>query len=119
MYGIGFVSLQVNARKVYDEANVLAGLLSNQLFLAILLGEASLQVRFQHTAVLCAHQWETGSACVASCNLRGVSKCRVCFRLGMTVLTATASIHLSTASTSNNDNAIVVHWLIDLSGCRL
>ncbi|DBA89907.1 TPA: hypothetical protein ACH3X2_004399 [Trebouxia sp. C0005] len=35
---------QVNARKVYDEANVLAGILSNQLFLAILLGEASLQV---------------------------------------------------------------------------
>ena len=37
----------------------------------------------------------------------------------MTVLTATASIHLNTASKSNNDNAIDVHWLIDLSGCRL
>ena len=55
MHETGFVSLQVNARKVYDEANVLAGILSNQLFLAILLGEASLQVMFQYTAVLCAH----------------------------------------------------------------
>jgi len=113
------VSLQVNARKVYDEADVLSGLLSNQLFLAILLGEASLQVRFQHTAVLCAHQWDTGTAFVASCFLWGVSKCCICFRLGMTVLTATASIHLSTASKSNNDYSIDVHWLIDLSGCRL
>ncbi len=58
----GFVSLQVNARKVYDEANVLAGILSNQLFLAILLGEASLQVRYQYTAVLCADRWEAGTA---------------------------------------------------------
>jgi len=63
----GFVSLQVNARKVYDEANVLAGILSNQLFLAILLGEASLQVRFENTAVLCADQWEAGTALRASC----------------------------------------------------
>jgi len=37
----------------------------------------------------------------------------------MTVLNATASIHLSTASKSSNDNSIGVHWLIDLSGCRL
>ena len=36
--------VQVNARKVYDEANVLAGILSNRLFTAILLGEATLQV---------------------------------------------------------------------------
>lgn len=98
MYETGFVSLQVNARKVYDEANVLAGILSNQLFLAILLGEASLQVRFQYTAVLCAHQWETDSAFVASCFQRGVFKCCICFRLGMTVLTATASRYLSIAS---------------------
>lgn len=38
------VLLQVNARKVYDEASVLAGIFSNNLFLTILLGEASLQV---------------------------------------------------------------------------
>ena len=36
--------LQVNARKVYDEANVFAGVTANKLFAAILLGEASLQV---------------------------------------------------------------------------
>ncbi len=37
----------------------------------------------------------------------------------MTVLNATASIHQRTASKSDNDNLIGVHWLIDLSGCRL
>ena len=36
--------LQVNARKVYDEANVVAGILTNKLFTGILLGEATLQV---------------------------------------------------------------------------
>ena len=38
------VMLQVNARKVYDEANVVAGILTNKLFTGILLGEATLQV---------------------------------------------------------------------------
>lgn len=39
---IAFV--QVNARKIYDEANVFSGVAANKLFTAILLGEATLQV---------------------------------------------------------------------------
>ena len=35
---------QVNARKIYDEPNVLEGILSNRLFLIILGAEAALQV---------------------------------------------------------------------------
>ena len=35
---------QVNARKIYDEANVLEGILENGLFLGILGAEAILQV---------------------------------------------------------------------------
>ena len=41
---IAFV--QVNARKIYDEANVFSGVAANKLFTAILLGEATLQVCF-------------------------------------------------------------------------
>ena len=36
--------MQVNSRKIYDEPNVLDGILSNQLFLLILGAEAALQV---------------------------------------------------------------------------
>ncbi len=36
--------LQVNARKIYDEADVLGGILDNKLFLGILGAEAALQV---------------------------------------------------------------------------
>lgn len=36
--------VQVNARKIYDEANVFGGVAANKLFTAILLGEATLQV---------------------------------------------------------------------------
>lgn len=36
--------VQVNARKIYDEANVFGGVVANKLFTAILLGEATLQV---------------------------------------------------------------------------
>ena len=36
--------IQVNARKIYDEPNALAGILDNKLFVAILAGEAVLQV---------------------------------------------------------------------------
>ena len=36
---------QVNARKIYDEPNALSGILDNKLFVAILAGEAVLQVR--------------------------------------------------------------------------
>lgn len=36
---------QVNARKVYDEPNVLAGMLDNRLFLGILGSELLLQAR--------------------------------------------------------------------------
>ena len=36
--------MQVNARRVSDEANVFSALAANKLFVAILLGEASLQV---------------------------------------------------------------------------
>ena len=35
---------QVNARKIYDEADVLGGILDNKLFLGILGAEAALQV---------------------------------------------------------------------------
>lgn len=35
---------QVNARKIYDEADVLGGILDNNLFLGILGAEAALQV---------------------------------------------------------------------------
>ena len=34
----------MNSRKVWDEANVVAGMFSNKLFAGILLGEAALQV---------------------------------------------------------------------------
>ena len=37
--------MQVNSRKIYDEPNVLDGILGNQLFLLILGAEAALQVR--------------------------------------------------------------------------
>ena len=37
--------LQVNARKIYDEPNVLEGILANRLFLGILGAEFALQVR--------------------------------------------------------------------------
>lgn len=37
-------SWQVNARKIYDEADVLGGILDNKLFLGILGAEAALQV---------------------------------------------------------------------------
>ena len=36
--------VQVNARKIYDEANVVSGITANKLFSAILIGEAILQV---------------------------------------------------------------------------
>lgn len=36
---------QVNARKIYDEPNVLAGMLDNRLFLGILGSELLLQAR--------------------------------------------------------------------------
>ena len=36
---------KVNARKIYDEPNALTGILDNKLFVAILAGEAVLQVR--------------------------------------------------------------------------
>lgn len=36
---------QVNARKIYDEADVLGGIAGNRLFLGILGAEAALQVR--------------------------------------------------------------------------
>ena len=36
--------LQVNARKIYDEPNVLEGILANRLFLGILGAEFALQV---------------------------------------------------------------------------
>ena len=39
------VGLQVNARKIYDEPNVLEGIFTNRLFLGILGAEAALQVR--------------------------------------------------------------------------
>ena len=35
----------MNARKIYDEPNALSGILDNKLFVAILAGEAVLQVR--------------------------------------------------------------------------
>lgn len=35
----------MNARKIYDEADVLGGILDNKLFLGILGAEAALQVR--------------------------------------------------------------------------
>ncbi len=38
-------AVQVNARKIYDEPNALAGILDNKLFVAILAGEAVLQAR--------------------------------------------------------------------------
>jgi hypothetical protein len=37
------VGAQVNARKIYDEANILEGILENGLFLGILGAEAILQ----------------------------------------------------------------------------
>ena len=37
--------VQVNARKIYDEPNVLAGMLDNRLFLGILGSELLLQAR--------------------------------------------------------------------------
>ena len=37
--------LQMNARKIYDEPNVLEGILANRLFLGILGAEFALQVR--------------------------------------------------------------------------
>lgn len=36
--------LQVNARKIYEEPNVLEGIFANKLFLGILGAEAALQV---------------------------------------------------------------------------
>ena len=39
-----YAGLQVNARKIYDEPNVLEGILANKLFLGILGAEAALQV---------------------------------------------------------------------------
>lgn len=36
--------MQVNARKIYDEADVICGITQNKLFSAILIGEATLQV---------------------------------------------------------------------------
>lgn len=55
---------QVNSRKVWDEANVVAGMFSNKLFAGILLGEAALQVaivqnggRFFETTPLTPSQW--------------------------------------------------------------
>ena len=36
--------VQVNARKIYDEANVVSGITANKVFSAILIGEAILQV---------------------------------------------------------------------------
>jgi len=40
--------LQVNSRKIHDEADVLEGLMGQQLFLAVLGLEAALQVRSSH-----------------------------------------------------------------------
>ncbi len=42
--------MQVNARKIYDEPNVLEGIASNRLFLGILGAEFALQVRILHAA---------------------------------------------------------------------
>ena len=56
--------LQVNARKIYDEPNVLEGILANRLFLGILGAEFALQVYFcsspftqplEHFTVPCRH----------------------------------------------------------------
>ena len=39
------ISSQVNARKIYDEPNVLEGVFENKLFVGILASELALQVR--------------------------------------------------------------------------
>ena len=49
---------QVNARKVYDEPNVLAGMLDNRLFLGILGSELLLQARARTALPVLVCSWD-------------------------------------------------------------
>ena len=73
---------QVNARKVYDEPDVLAGMLDNRLFLGILGSELLLQARSRAPPdltcswdVQCVLVLAPDSACLdrAACSWRGHS----------------------------------------------
>ena len=69
-----FAFVQVNARKIYDEANVFSGAAANKLFTAILLGEATLQV----TSALGHYCWLHKSACHRCARTPLAMKCIAC-----------------------------------------
>ena len=64
---------QINARKIYDEINVTAGVFGNPLFLGILGAEAVLQVRT--AACLCSRPAAAGAAAAAAATAQSELDC--------------------------------------------